>query len=95
MKKEKEEEKILKERKYKNKHILEKCEIEKCEIQPLGNLCAYRVCGSVAHNSEVKARDNRKISNFNKDSVRKLPFVCSWCPSAEPKAVSVPAGIQS
>lgn len=28
----------------------------------------------VVHNSAVKARDNRKISNFNKDSFRELPF---------------------
>lgn len=47
---------------------------EKCEIEPLGNRSAYTVyVGFFVYNSEVKARDNREISNLNKDTFRKLP----------------------
>lgn len=47
--------------------------LEKSEIKPLGNLGAYTVYGSVVRNSEVIARDKRKISNQNKINFRKPP----------------------
>lgn len=50
-------------------------------MKPLGNLGAYRVYGFVVHNSEVKARDNSKISNLNKDSFRKLPASSTTFPA--------------